>query len=150
MIRGVRPMTGEFCQEKLDELFQACRVHGLPMTIQRRTVMETLAGREDHPGAEEVFEEARHRVPGLSRTTVYRVLETMVQLGVAARVAHLGSQTRFDAQTSPHPHAICVKCGRVVNFEPSTALELMIPSESNGFQLTGYQVVVHGICPRCR
>ncbi len=52
---------------------------GVPFTVQRRAVWESLARRKDHPTADDVFESVEERMPGVSRTTVYRSLETLVQ-----------------------------------------------------------------------
>ena len=78
------------------------------MTVQRRAILETLAGHEDHPTADQVFEGVASRLPGLSRTTVYRVLETLVELGVIHKANHLGSAARYDPNTERHHHNLPV------------------------------------------
>ena len=83
-----------------------CRDKGSALTVQRRVILESLAGREDHPTADQVFE-AVERLPGLSRTTVYRVLETLVELGVIHKANHLGSAARYDPNTERHHHLTC-------------------------------------------
>jgi Fe2+ or Zn2+ uptake regulation protein len=50
-----------------DVLAVACRTSGLPVTVQRRAIFELLAGRTDHPTADQVWEAARQRLPGVSR-----------------------------------------------------------------------------------
>jgi Fur family peroxide stress response transcriptional regulator len=42
--------------EKMAQLETACREHGLPLTVQRRTILEVLAERTDHPTADQVWE----------------------------------------------------------------------------------------------
>ena len=54
----------------LEELAQICRKHTLPLTVQRRLVLETLSIRTDHPTADQVFDDVRKRMPEISRTTV--------------------------------------------------------------------------------
>lgn len=73
---------------KVDELAQICRQHALPFTVQRRVVLEALSLRMDHPTADQVFDDVRKRMPEISRTTVYRVLETFVRVAVARKVCH--------------------------------------------------------------
>ena len=70
------------------ELEQALREQGLSLTSQRRVILEALLKRKDHPTADQVYELVRDRLPGLSRATVYRALETLVQAGAARKVFH--------------------------------------------------------------
>ena len=65
---------------KLSKLRQACKDTGLSLTIQRRRVFETLLSRKDHPSADDLYHDIRVQLPGISRTTVYRVLDTLVEL----------------------------------------------------------------------
>src|SRR5262245_9658918 len=93
------------------EDFEArCRRQGLAVTSQRRAVLRALAAREDHPTADQLHEDVRREHPDLSRTTVYRVLETLVRLGVVTKVSHPGASVRYDAFTGRHHHLVCDVC----------------------------------------
>lgn len=129
-----------------------CRDQGVPLTWQRRVLFEALLDRRDHPTADQLYEELRDRVPGLSRTTVYRVLETLVRMGVAARASHPGSAARFDPVTRPHHHLLCRSCGRLIDVEPDAVPSLpgLIPEDTGGFQVTDYTIYFRGTCSRCR
>ena len=48
------------------------------MTVQKRCVLEALLDRKDHPTVDQVYEDAVVQIPELTRTTVYRVLESLV------------------------------------------------------------------------
>ena len=102
---------------ELEQFELLCRRHGLSMTVQRRVILEALVGREDHPTTDLIFAEVRERLPGLSRTTVYRALETLVQVGAARKVCHPGSATRFEVKMSRHHHLVCLRCEKVVDLE---------------------------------
>ena len=49
---------------RLAEFEAECRRRGLAVTVQRRTVFEELAGRRDHPTADQVYDAVRGRLPG--------------------------------------------------------------------------------------
>ena len=58
------------------------------MTVQRRVILSALVDRDDHPTIDQIFADVKQRIPGVSRTTVYRALETLVELGIAKRTKH--------------------------------------------------------------
>jgi Fur family peroxide stress response transcriptional regulator len=128
----------------------ACRRRGLAVTVQRRTVFAELAVRRDHPTADQVYEAVVPRLPGLSRTTVYRVLETLVEAGFARKVRHAGSAVRFDPITARHHHLVCEACGRLVDLEDALVPRLRLPAASGaGFRVTDYSVSFTGRCLAC-
>jgi len=127
-----------------------CRERGLPLTVQRREILKALLQRNDHPTADQVYETVKERVPGLSRTTVYRVLETLVELGVARRLHHPGANARFDGNTSRHHHLVCRICNQVIDFESPSLDRLKLPSSGqHGFRIEDYSVHVVGVCGQC-
>ncbi len=132
-------------------LEEACRTHGLPVTAQRRELFEVLAARTDHPTADQIWESARERLPDLSRTTVYRALDTFVKLGVATKTPHLGISVRFDPRTERHHHAVCVVCDRVEDVESPRLDRVRLPDgEEIGFEIDDYSVHIRGVCADCR
>ncbi len=123
---------------------------GLPLTIQRRAIFEALEGRRDHPTADMVYESVRERIPGLSRATVYRVLETLVRVGAARKVDHPGAASRFDPRVDHHHHLICIACEKVVDLELATEKRITVPaSRKSGFQVFDYSIHFTGLCPEC-
>lgn len=136
--------------ECLGRFESLCRERGLPLTVQRREILRAVLERDDHPTADTVYESAKDRIPGLSRTTVYRVLETLVSLGVVRRLHHPGPNARFDAKTSRHHHLVCRVCHRVIDLESEDLDNLKLPSVSHhGFRIEDYSVHVVGVCGEC-
>jgi Fur family peroxide stress response transcriptional regulator len=138
-------------RSSLNRLEQLCRQRGIPLTVQRRVILEVLALRADHPTAEQIFEDVHARIPGLSRTTVYRVLEKLVQLGVARKAAHHDAVARFDGNTGRHHHLVCLHCDKMIDFDAPALNHLSIPNAARAeFEIVDYSVYFQGICPRCR
>jgi Fur family peroxide stress response transcriptional regulator len=128
----------------------ACRRRGLAVTVQRRTVFEALSVRRDHPTADQVYAAVRGRLPGLSRTTVYRVLETLVGAGFARKVQHAGGAARFDPITQRHHHLVCEACGRLVDLDDAAVPTLRLPeTRGTGFRVMDYSVSFLGLCGSC-
>jgi Fur family peroxide stress response transcriptional regulator len=123
---------------------------GLAVTIQRRTVFEALSARRDHPTADQVYDAVRDRIPGLSRTTVYRVLETLVEAGFVRKVHHAGGVARFDPMTHRHHHLVCEACGRLVDLDDGVVPTLRLPAaRGSGFRIKDYSVSFLGLCGAC-
>ncbi|MGH7738719.1 MAG: Fur family transcriptional regulator [bacterium] len=136
--------------QKMESFEKLCRERGIPLTVQRRMILESLVGREDHPTADQIYETVTDRLPGLSRATVYRVLETLVEVGVIHRASHLGTAARYDPNTDHHHHLACVKCHKVVDLEETALAAIHLPMGLQGFEIMDYSVHLQGYCPECR
>jgi Fur family peroxide stress response transcriptional regulator len=136
--------------DKMKNFEKLCREQSIPLTVQRRAVLETLAGRLDHPTADQIFDDVTHHLPDLSRTTVYRVLETLVQMGVIHKAQHLGSAARYDPNTERHHHLTCLSCHKVVDLEDEVLNQIKVPkSSAKEFEITDYSVHFKGYCADC-
>lgn len=128
-----------------------CRERGWPVTAQRRAVLRALAGRRDHPTAEQVHAAAAGRQPGMTRATVYRVLEALETLGVVRKVAHAGAAARYEVDTGPHHHLVCVSCGKIADLrDPGLERLELPPSRASGFVVDDYTIQFRGRCGACR
>ena len=137
--------------QSIERLEAICRERGLPLTSQRRTVMEVLLERSDHPTADQVYEAVQARIQQISRRTVYRVLDTLVDFGLVRRVHHPGATARFDAKISRHHHLVCVRCNRIVDFDSPTLDDVVLPKgKPQGFEISDFSVQFMGTCPDCR
>ena len=134
-------------------LFEAtCRAQGLPVTLQRRRILEALLGRTDHPTPDQIYATVKDTLPGVSRTTVYRVLEMLTRLGVLTRACTPGATTRVDPYTTRHHHLVCQRCDRLFDVE-DTAVEYRIRPPDvrrEGFAIQGYSIYFTGLCAACQ
>jgi Fur family peroxide stress response transcriptional regulator len=141
----------EFSTRKQSQLEQACRKRGLPLTVQRRAIMEALAQRKDHPTADQIFDAVQERLPGVSRTTVYRVLETFVQFGVVQKINSTQARARFDADTARHHHLRCSGCDDLLDLHAAGLDDLPFPdTDTDGFEIHDYAITFTGLCAGCR
>ena len=140
-----------FVKEKLGKLEDFCREQGVPLTVQRRVILETLAARTDHPTADHVYDAVRGVIRGVSRTTVYRVLETFVRLGIVSKVSNPQAKARFDADTARHHHLICTGCDTVTDCRDERLSGIELPGEVQaGFEVRDFSLAITGLCGSCR
>ena len=140
-----------FLSEKAAQLEKSCREQGMPLTVQRRVIMENLAGRKDHPTADQIFEAVTPLLPGISRTTVYRVMEAFVALGLVQKINNPEAKAHFDADTSRHHHVRCTGCGTVADVHDERLNGLSLPADAaSGFEILDYSINFIGTCAGCR
>ena len=138
-------------QKKIERLEAKCHERGIPVTVQRRVIFDALLNREDHPTIDQVYEDVKSRIPGVSRTTVYRTLETLAELGVAKKTSHFAAMARFDGNMDHHHHLVCVRCDKVVDFADPVFRGLPLPdARRTGFDIVDFSVYFEGLCLQCK
>jgi Fur family transcriptional regulator, peroxide stress response regulator len=140
----------DFISSKVKLMEERCRKNRLSLTVQRRTILENLSSRKDHPTADQIYAAVQDRISGVSRTTVYRVLETFVQLGLAQKISNPEAKARFDADTSRHHHAACVACEKVIDIDAGLIPDIDLKDANlDGFEVFDCSVVAVGLCKEC-
>ena len=151
MINSPVIKENEFVASKLKLMEERCRKNGLSLTVQRRAILENLSSRTDHPTADQIYAAIQDRIAGVSRTTVYRVLETFVQLGLAQKISNPEAKARFDADTSRHHHATCLECEKIIDIDGSVLPDIDLSrADLKGFEVFDCSVVAVGLCKDCR
>ena len=136
---------------RLQAFERLCHDEGVPFTVQRRTVLEAVLTLDEHPTADQVHAAVTTRLPGISRATVYRTLETLVRMGLITKACHPGKAVRFDTRIEVHHHLVCMNCDMVVDLVDERLDALPIPDTSaQGFVVSDFRVQLRGLCRRCR
>ena len=125
-------------------------IEGLALTKQRHSVLRVIRRSEKHLTATEVFEDARRLLPGISFATVYNSLRYLKKEGLIGEI-RLGTDANlYDRKLSPHDHAICTKCGKLVDIEMEHPQELVNrAARISKFRPQSLEFTLHGIWPDC-
>lgn len=122
----------------------------LRLTRQREAVLGVLRATTSHPDAAEVYRLVRERLPGIGFATVYRTLNWLGENGLILELRWGAAGSRFDGNVARHDHAVCTRCGRVVDAD--VPLPEGIPqaaAQDTGFHIEGYRLEFYGRCPQC-
>ena len=122
---------------------------GFRLTPQREHVYRVLMEERDHPTAEQVFMRSKRRMPDISMATVYNCLDFLVKCDLVKQVNLDHAAMRYCPNMHEHCHFHCEQCGGVFDIDFSAencGAQLDLPK---GFQVTGYEVSIHGSCPHC-
>jgi Fur family peroxide stress response transcriptional regulator len=123
----------------------------LKYSRQRQVIMDFLMTRKDHPTADVVYTNVRQTDPKISLGTVYRNLTLLADMGEIQRLRLGDGVDHFDADTSPHYHFICSKCGSVIDLEMDN-IDDIVDTASKHFdgEIDGHVTYFYGTCGNCR
>ena len=137
---------------RMSDLVSRCRSAGLSVTPQRMAIYGALVESEDHPSPEMLYSRVRAQMPSLSLATIYKGLDTLVELGLVREVAAMSGIKRYDANLEQHHHLVCTQCGKIIDFY-DRKLDAVAPTRRShklvGFIPETVSVQVMGACARC-
>jgi Fur family ferric uptake transcriptional regulator len=125
--------------------------HNLKHTKQREAILEVFLEVEGHITGEDLHRRVRRKFPQIGYTTVYRTMKLLCEAGLASERHFDDGVTRFEIQHEHHDHLVCVRCGKIVEFECSmieSAQERIV--KAHGFRLLRHRHELYGHCPSCR
>jgi Fur family ferric uptake transcriptional regulator len=137
------------CGERLAE---ELRRKGYRVTPQRGVILETIAHMGDHLSVQEVYSEARERLPGLNIATIYRTLESLHRAGMVDLFDPGTGPTRFALRdpSTAHGHLVCTECEHVVDIDTDLINRLVeeVAAET-GFFIDPHHLTLLGVCDAC-
>ena len=120
-------------------------------TGQQRDLVRHVFAQHNHFDAEILIDELRAAGLRVSRATVYRTLNKLVDAGLLRRL-DLGQRTYFehDYGYPHHEHLVCERCNRIIEFQ-SPALDGLLREtcSSHHFQSSGHTLIIRGVCADC-
>ena len=125
-------------------------VQELGLTKQREVVLQVIRNAMEHLTANEVFDHAKQLLPSISFATVYNSLRFLKEAGHITEINFGNGATRYDRINSRHDHAICTKCGKLVDIEMDHPVELVSQAAAySNFKPESLEFTLRGLCPDC-
>ena len=125
-------------------------IDGVGLTKQRQAVFQVISESEKHLTANEVFEDARRLLWGISFATVYNSLRYLKNEGLIGEIRFGTDATRYDRKLTRHDHALCNKCGKLIDLELSIPAGLVEEAANlSKFQTESIELTLRGLCPEC-
>ena len=127
-------------------------------TVQKQTILDMLKENKNrHLNADEMLEILHKRQENVSRATLYRTLDSLVQGEVVRKyVISENEKACFqlindDSNCHNHFHLVCSKCGKLIHLECDKLEELISHiSDEHDFTVLPSRVVLYGICKKCK
>lgn len=113
------------------------------LTKHRQEILRTLSQSEHALSAAEIHS----LLPHINLVTIYRSLDSFVAAAMIKKL-HLGEQeAAYEIQHTPHHHAICDDCDRVIHFTVDEEALLSHFSFSD-FTISDIDITVRGHCQK--
>lgn len=139
-------------EHEYDHFVSYLRRRGLRLTAERRALFREIYRQHRHVDADQLLAAMRERGLEISRATVYRNLDLLVECGLVQR-QRLGRRRHVyehlhTGQT--HDHLICTGCGRVVEFVSRAIASLQGEiCRAHGFDPEFHSLQIQGLCNLC-
>ena len=125
-------------------------IEDLGLTKQRETVLRVIRESDKHLTANEVFDDARRMLPGISFATVYNSLNYLKNEGLIGEIKFGTDANLYDRKLTRHDHALCNSCGKLVDLELSIPKKLLEEAANRSkFKPETIELTLRGLCPEC-
>src|SRR5687767_5837545 len=139
--------------ESTSAYLDSLRPAGSKRSGKRDLIVNVFLRQEGHLTADDLVDLIRREDERISRATIYRTLQWMVEAGIARKVDFGEGRFRFE-HSYRHPrhfHLICKTCNRSFEFL-SSDIEALVEEVAAARNFAARQSVlqIHGTCEACR
>lgn len=125
-------------------------IEDLGLTKQRQTVLRVIRESSRHLTANQVFDDARTLLPGISFATVYNSLSYLKNQGLIGEIKFGTNANLYDRKLTRHDHALCNNCGKLVDMELTIPKKLLKEAANRSkFKPETIELTLRGLCPEC-
>lgn len=119
---------------------------------QREIILEKIKSVKIHPTAEEIYNMVIKEEPKISRSTVYRNINILVENNEIEKINMPNGPDRYDYLHKLHHHAICEVCSKVFDFYYEFEKEKIAQSvkQQTGVETNVDCITLNGICENCK
>ena len=134
-----------------DKFAEYLDMHGHRHTKGRRDLVKHIFSYHDHFTADDLVFDVKRRKIGVSRATIYRTLELLVEASLLRKL-RFGDRDAYehDYGYPEHDHLFCTKCNKIVEFHNEELVELRDRmARDHRFHAASHRFVISGMCESC-
>ncbi len=119
---------------------------------QRKRIIDIIKNMDNYPNAEEIYISVKKDDSSISRSTVYRNLNSLVKNGIISQILVSNGPVRYDyiEGKSNIGYIECIMCNKIFEFQydyNSTKNELF---KKTGVEILENGIIIKGICETCK
>jgi Fur family ferric uptake transcriptional regulator len=134
-----------------NEYAHQLRSRGFRVTAQRLAVLHVLRHSHVRLSPAQIYQHARHELPGLTETTVYRTLDFLAENGLAWPIRLDKGHLVYEIAGSRHHHLICRRCGDGIEVPHAVLKSTYAKLEAaSGYRRFDDHLTLFGLCPKCQ
>jgi Fur family peroxide stress response transcriptional regulator len=137
---------------RVEEMLAKLKSREFRITPQRMAILKILATSEGHPSVDDIYREVKAVFPTTSLATVYKTVSLLKELNEVLELGFPDGSNRYDGfNPVPHPHAICMKCKKIMDPDLQNVDELSQEmSRKTGYKIFHHRLDFFGLCPECQ
>ena len=135
--------------QRREELGRRLREEGLRATAPRLEVLAALEDLGGHRSADEVHNRLAAGGRDLPRSSVYNVLASLAEAGLALTADAGPGPVLYEAGREWHHHFVCRSCHRVFDVDCLVGAKPCLTPGSDVGEVDEAQVIFRGICTEC-
>lgn len=127
--------------------------HELKNTPERMVILQEVINLDKHFEAENLFEHIKSINIKVSRASIYRTLDLLVQSGLVNKINFDNSCFYYETtiNKTSHDHYICTECGKIIEFYYSEIEGIHEKLRNKfGLEINEYAHQIYGKCKDCQ
>ncbi len=124
----------------------------LKITPQRELILREIFSSHDHFEVDDLFVRLYGKSAHISRATVYRTLNLLVQGGFLREVISGERHSHYEHILGHrhHDHLVCLGCGKIIEFSNVSIEDLQDKvCKKHNFQPHSHRLQINGFCRNC-
>ncbi len=130
----------------IEKVSEELHEKGMRLTNPRKEVLELFISSRKLQTPQEIFEIAKDKKIDIGLTTVYRMINALLEIGLARAYSINGELRYVFCSPEHHHHLICLKCFKVKEIFNCPVKDVKI----EGFKVLSHQLDFFGICEECQ
>ena len=133
-------------------ILENSKLKGHKNTKVREALVEILQKTATPLSIQDILLKLKERKLNPNKTTVYREIEFLTNLGLVSEVDFGDGKKRYEGTGEHHHHIICVNCKKIADVELDQDLDLFNAKIAKvaGFKPVGHSLEFFGLCSNCQ